>query len=271
MREKPARQVVMPTGKPSGGSARQDKVTETLVAGTAPGRVTARAHVEAAAPAEADHGHGSDHACFDPACFAPDPGCLDPHAAMCLDDEVTAILDVAMPDAGDVTDQGAQAGADAEITALYGAHYRSLVRLAALLVHDIATAEEVVQDSFVALHAGLHRLRDNEKSLSYLRAAVVNRSRSVLRHRMVVDKNAPKPAPDMPSAEHGAMVLIERSSVVAALRSLPERQREVVVLRFYADMSEAQIASTMGITRGAVKSHTSRAMSSLRTVLEAQS
>jgi len=154
------------------------------------------------------------------------------------------------------------------ITELYGAHYRPLVRLAALLVHDVATAEEVVQDSFVALHAGLSRLRDNEKTLAYLRAAVVNRSRSVLRHRMVVDRNAPKSAPDMPSAEHGALALIERSEVVAALRGLPVRQREVVVLRFYADLSEAQIASTMGITRGAVKSHTSRAMSALRTVLE---
>ena len=137
-----------------------------------------------------------------------------------------------------------------------------------LLVHDVATAEEVVQDSFVALHSGLHRLRDSEKALAYLRAAVVNRSRSVLRHRVVVDRNAPKPAPDMPSAEHGALALIERSAVVAALRDLPLRQREVVVLRFYADLSEAQIASTMGITRGAVKSHTSRAMSALRTVLE---
>ncbi|HEX9623266.1 MAG TPA: SigE family RNA polymerase sigma factor [Streptosporangiaceae bacterium] len=154
------------------------------------------------------------------------------------------------------------------ITELYGAHYRPLVRLAALLVHDVATAEEVVQDSFVALHAGLTRLRDNEKTLAYLRAAVVNRSRSVLRHRMVVDRNSPKSAPDMPSAEHGALALIERSEVVAALRGLPVRQREVVVLRFYADLSEAQIASTMGITRGAVKSHTSRAMSALRTVLE---
>ncbi|HET7014810.1 MAG TPA: SigE family RNA polymerase sigma factor [Streptosporangiaceae bacterium] len=158
--------------------------------------------------------------------------------------------------------------ADTAITELYGAHYRPLVRLAALLVHDVATAEEVVQDSFVALHAGLHRLRDNEKALAYLRAAVVNRSRSVLRHRVVVDRNAPKPAPDMPSAELGALALIERSAVVAALRELPVRQREVVVLRFYADLSEAQIASSMGITRGAVKSHTSRAMSALRSVLE---
>jgi RNA polymerase sigma-70 factor (sigma-E family) len=160
------------------------------------------------------------------------------------------------------------ADADAAVTELYGMHYRSLVRLAALLVHDTATAEEVVQDSFVAMHAGLHRLRDGEKALSYLRAAVVNRSRSVLRHRVVVDRNAPKPAPDMPSAEHSALALIERSSVVAALRTLPHRQREVVVLRYYGDLSEAQIASAMGITRGAVKSHTSRAMAALRSVLE---
>ena len=164
--------------------------------------------------------------------------------------------------------EAGQASADAAIAGLYGAHYRPLVRLALLLVHDLATAEEVVQDSFVALHSGLHRLRDSEKAVAYLRAAVVNRSRSVLRHRVVVDRNAPKPAPDMPSAEHGALALLERSAVVSALRALPVRQREVVVLRFYADLSEAQIALTMGITRGAVKSHTSRAMAALRSVLE---
>jgi len=205
----------MTTREPSGLPARQDKVTETLVAATTLGRVTAEPRRDTSAS------NGS------------------------------RIID-----------------ADAAITEIYGLHYRSLVRLATLLVHDISTAEEVVQDSFVALHAGMHRLRDSEKTLSYLRAAVVNRSRSVLRHRIVVDRNAPKPAPDMPSAEHGALTLIERSSVVAALRSLPERQREVVVLRFYGDLSEAQIAGAMGITRGAVKSHTSRAMSALRSVLE---
>jgi RNA polymerase sigma factor (sigma-70 family) len=74
----------------------------------------------------------------------------------------------------------------------------------------------------------------------------------------------------MPSAELGALALIERSSVIKALGCLPARQREVVVLRFYADLSEAQIASAMGITRGAVKSHTSRAMAALRSVLEPQ-
>ena len=158
--------------------------------------------------------------------------------------------------------------ADRAVTALYTAHYRSLVRLAALLVRDVATAEEVVQDSFVAMHGGWRRLRDSDKALSYLRQSVVNRSRSVLRHRVVVDRNAPKPAPDMPSAEHGAIALFERSAVISALRTLPARQREALVLRFYGDMSEAQIADAMQISRGAVKSHTARAMQALRTVLE---
>jgi RNA polymerase sigma-70 factor (sigma-E family) len=158
--------------------------------------------------------------------------------------------------------------ADRVVTAIYSEHYRSLVRLAAFLVRDNATAEEVVQDSFVAMHGAWRRLRDTDKALSYLRQSVVNRSRSVLRHRIVVDKNTPKPPPDMPSAEHGAIIQLERSAVVTALRALPERQREALVLRYYGDMSEAQIASVMGISRGAVKSHTARAMSALRTVLE---
>jgi RNA polymerase sigma-70 factor (sigma-E family) len=158
---------------------------------------------------------------------------------------------------------------DRAVTELYGAHYRSLVRLAALMVRDLGTAEEVVQEAFVALtHGGWYRLRDNEKALAYLRQSVVNRSRSVLRHRQVVDRNAPKPAPDMPSAEHGAIALAEREAVIAALGSLPPRQREALVLRFYADMSEAQIAATMQISRGAVKSHTARAMAALRPLLE---
>jgi RNA polymerase sigma-70 factor (sigma-E family) len=158
--------------------------------------------------------------------------------------------------------------ADQAVTELYSAHYRSLVRLAALLVRDLGTAEEVVQDSFVAMHGGWRRLRDSDKALSYLRQSVVNRSRSVLRHRVVVDRNAPKPPPDMPSAEHGAIALFERSAVISALRTLPPRQREALVLRFYGDMSEAQIANAMQISRGAVKSHTARAMQALRTVLE---
>jgi RNA polymerase sigma-70 factor (sigma-E family) len=157
--------------------------------------------------------------------------------------------------------------ADEAVCALYRAQYTQLVRLAAFIVGDPGTAEEVVQDAFVAMHAAWRRLRDTDNALFYLRRSVVNRSRSVLRHRAVVDKHAPKPAPDAPSAEHEALNLLERSAVVAALRTLPARQREALVLRYYADLSEAQIASAMGISKGAVKSHASLGRSALRAYL----
>ena len=176
-----------------------------------------------------------------------------------------AILAEAFPASGTAR---AEWSADLAVVELYSQHYRALVRLAALLVRDTPTAEEVVQDAFVAMHGGWQRLRDTEKALAYLRQAVVNRSRSVLRHRTVVDKNLQKAPPDMPSAEHGALVLLERHAVVAALRDLPDRQREAIVLRYYADLSEAEIAAAMGISRGAVKSHTARGMTALRAALE---
>jgi len=153
------------------------------------------------------------------------------------------------------------------VTALYSAHYRSFVRLAVLLVRDLAAAEEIVQDSFIALHAAWRRLRDNEKALSYLRQSVVNRSRSVLRHHVVADKTAPKLAPDLPAAQH-TLTLLERSAVISALWALPPKQREVLVLRYYAGLTDAQIASATGISIGAVKSHTARGVSSLRAVLD---
>ncbi|MGH3251453.1 MAG: SigE family RNA polymerase sigma factor, partial [Trebonia sp.] len=146
------------------------------------------------------------------------------------------------------------------VTEIYTLHYNQLVRLAVMLVHDVQTAEEVVQDAFEAMHLAWRRLRETEKALSYLRQTIVNRSRSVLRHRKVVELHAPKPAPDEQSAEHAALTLIERSAVTSALRALPARQREAIVLRYYGDFSEADIATAMGISRGAVKSHTARAM-----------
>jgi RNA polymerase sigma-70 factor (sigma-E family) len=154
------------------------------------------------------------------------------------------------------------------VTEIYRDHYNQLVRLAVMLVHDVQTAEEVVQDAFEAMHLAWRRLRESEKALSYLRQAIVNKSRSVLRHRKVVEMHAPKPAPDEQSAEHAALTLIERSAVTSALRTLPVRQREAVVLRYYGDFSEADIAKAMGISRGAVKSHTARAMAALKSTLE---
>jgi RNA polymerase sigma-70 factor (sigma-E family) len=157
---------------------------------------------------------------------------------------------------------------DAALTALYTAHYRQLVRLAYFLLRDGGQAEEVVQDAFVAMHGSWRRLRDPERAEAYLRQAVVNRCRSGLRHRAVEARYAPKAAPDAPSAEYGAIGTIERRGVVDALRALPTRQREVLVLRYYGDLSEAQIAQTLGISPGAVKSHASRGMAALRSTLE---
>ena len=158
--------------------------------------------------------------------------------------------------------------ADRMLTEIYAGEYRSLVRLAMLLVNDVPTAEDVVQEAFIAVYLGWRRLRSSEKALAYLRRTVVNRSRSELRHRAVVSKHASEHVPDEPSAESGAIALLERSSVIAALRRLPDRQREAIVLRYYAGLSEAEIAAAMGISKGAVKSHSARGMAALKSVLE---
>ena len=173
---------------------------------------------------------------------------------------------------GQVVD-AATRDADEALVALYTAHYRSLVRLSTLLLRDEAAAEDVVQDAFVAMHGSWRRLRDTDKALAYLRQAVVNRSRSRLRHLKVADRKAPALLPaeasaSLPSAEHGALAALERQHVMRVLRTLPPRQREVLVLRYYADLSEAQIADAMGISTGAVKSHASRGMTALRERLE---
>jgi RNA polymerase sigma-70 factor (sigma-E family) len=167
-----------------------------------------------------------------------------------------------------------EAGHDADhaVTGLYLTHYRPLVRVAALLVHDLATAEEIVQESFVAVHAAWRRLPDADHALSYLHRSVVDRSRAALRQHVVVDKIAPRLTPDLPAnhgpADHDPMVIeVERSAFISALWTLPARQREIVVLRYFADLPETQIASATGISEGAVKAHAARAMSSLRAEL----
>jgi RNA polymerase sigma-70 factor (sigma-E family) len=158
-----------------------------------------------------------------------------------------------------------QAGRDADraVTALYLTHYQPLVRMAALLVLDLATAEEIVQDSFVAVHAAWRRRPDADQALCYLRRSVVNRCRSALRRQhAAVDQIAPRPASDLPAGED------ERSAFISALWTLPPRQREVMVLRYFADLPATQIASATGISEGAVKVYTARAMSSLRAELQ---
>jgi RNA polymerase sigma-70 factor (sigma-E family) len=160
------------------------------------------------------------------------------------------------------------ASADELLTTLYTTHYRELVRLAAFLTGDRDNAEEVVQDAYVKVHASWRRVRELDKAEAYLRTAVVNLSRSRLRHRQVTQKHRPEPLVDTASAESFAMEHAQRDAVLLALQQLPRRQREAVVLRYYGDLSEAQTAAAMGCSTGAVKSHTSRAMAALRPLLE---
>jgi RNA polymerase sigma factor (sigma-70 family) len=124
-----------------------------------------------------------------------------------------------------------------------------------LLVGDVPTAEKVVQDSFIATYRVWWRLRDASKALPCLRSSVMNRARSVLRRRAVVGRHARPPAPDAASAVENALAALECLSVLAALDALPVRQRQVIVLRYYADLPEAQIAATLGIAPGSVKAH----------------
>ncbi len=154
------------------------------------------------------------------------------------------------------------------VSQLYGAHYTRLVRLAALLLHDQAVAEEVVQDCFVAMHGKWGRLRDPDKAVAYLRQSVVNRSRSVLRRRTVAARHEPDPVGSSPSAEDSVLQQEGRTEMLGALDALTDRQREVLVLRYYLDLSEADIADTLRISRGAVKSHSSRGLAALRTTWE---
>jgi RNA polymerase sigma-70 factor (sigma-E family) len=143
---------------------------------------------------------------------------------------------------------------------LYATHRLQLVRLAVLLVDDLGSAEDVVQDAFAHCLARPPKLRDDNAALAYLRTSVVNGARSALRRRRTVRAHVPARGvePDGPDAT--AVLHEEHREVLAALAQLAPRQREVLVLRYWSDLSEAQIAETLGISRGAVKSTASRAL-----------
>ncbi|MFB9522795.1 SigE family RNA polymerase sigma factor [Streptomyces cremeus] len=155
------------------------------------------------------------------------------------------------------------------LTETYRAHYRSLLGLAALLLDDLASCEDVVQEAFIRVHSARGRVREPEKTLAYLRQTVVNLSRSALRRRILGLKLLSKPMPDMASAEEGAYVSLERDALIKAMRGLQRRQREVLSLRYFADMTEAQVADVLGISLGSVKAYGSRGIAALRVAMEA--
>ena len=159
--------------------------------------------------------------------------------------------------------------ADEAVTPLYAGQYRALVRLAALLLRDVGAAEEVVQDSFVAMHGSWRRLRDPDRALAYLRQSVVNRSRSALRHRTVVARHAPAPLPDAASAEHGALEALERgrsSWRAAPAAHPPARGARAALLQSTCPRRDRR---RVGISRGRSRATLSRGLAALKVALAA--
>ena len=149
-----------------------------------------------------------------------------------------------------------------QLVALYNEHYDALVRLASFLLDDTESCEEVVQDAFVKLFTVAEPTVGKESA--YLRTMVMNGARSRMRKRFVRRRFIHELPEPTASAETAALSHHERENVIRALRRLPRRQSEVLMLRFYNDLSEAEIAETLGISAGSVKTHTSRGLASLR-------
>jgi RNA polymerase sigma-70 factor (sigma-E family) len=155
-----------------------------------------------------------------------------------------------------------------QVTALYQAHALGLVRLAVLMVGDQPTAEDVVQDAFLGLYRRWSALKDPERALSYARSSVLNGCRMAHRARSSREKVTLAAPDDIESAEATALLGEEHREVIAALRRLPARQREAVLLRYYLDMTEDQAAQAMQVSRGTVKSATSRGLAALGRLLK---
>jgi RNA polymerase sigma-70 factor (sigma-E family) len=154
------------------------------------------------------------------------------------------------------------------VTALYQVHAVGMIRLAAVMLGDRAAAEDVVQDAFCALYRRFGSLDQPDRALAYVRSCVLNGCRSEFRSRMRTSRRAASAlSPDAASAEHDALVSEEHREVLRALRRLPDRQREALVLRFFLDLPEPEIARSMGISQGTVKSTTSRALAALARLL----
>ena len=155
-----------------------------------------------------------------------------------------------------------------DLAVLYERNYARLVRFAALMVGSVGDAEEIVQDAFVTAYRSLWRIRDQDKLGAYVMRSVINGCQGLLRrkrhgrHQVISEAVA--------GADQSLSSVAVRRDMVAVLAQLPERQREVMFLRYYLDQSEERIARAMGITRGAVKKHAARAAGNLRSLLEGE-
>ena len=178
-----------------------------------------------------------------------------------------------------IADSQLSRGSADSVTALYAEHALGLVRLAVVLTGDRAAAEDIVQDAFLGLYRRWDKVPDMAAPLAYLRVSVVNGCRTALRRRSrltfrfpaAADATADGTDPDTgltESAETSVLLSEEQRAMAAALRTLPVRQREAVVLRYYLELSVNETAQAMGISPGTVKSTTHRALAAVRQFLK---
>ena len=163
---------------------------------------------------------------------------------------------------------GSAQDADALVATLFTQEADRLVALARFFTDDRTAAEDLVQEAFIRLARNTGRIRDTDKAAAYLRSIVVNLSRDHNRRGLVSLRHRPPAVLDEPSAEETSFRQESRREVVAALRSLPHRQRECLALRYYLELSDSQIAETLGVSLGAVKSYVHRALETLASTLE---
>lgn len=161
---------------------------------------------------------------------------------------------------------------DVLVADLFAAEGRSLVRLARMFCDDQAAAEDLVQEAFIRLHRSAASIRQIERAPAFLRSIVINLARDhnrrglmSLRHRATTHR------PDIVAGfEDDAVENEADRAVLAAVRLLPDRQRACVVLRYYLQYSESEIAATLGISKNSVKTHCRRALATLENVLEVE-
>jgi RNA polymerase sigma-70 factor (sigma-E family) len=159
------------------------------------------------------------------------------------------------------------AGAEGQVTALYQAHAVGLVRLAMLMLGDQSSAEDVVQEAFFGLYRRWDKLSAQDRAVAYVRSSVLNGCRDVLRRR---SRKIPAALlePDAPSAEVRILLAEEHREVLVALRRLPDRQREAVILRHCLALPEDEVAQAMNVSRGTVKSASHRGLATLARILK---
>ena len=144
--------------------------------------------------------------------------------------------------------------------------WHHLLRTAYLLTGDRGDAEDLVQSALVRVHRNWHRIERRDAPAVYARRILVNLNASVWRRRLRLREQPAAQLPDRPDPDATEAHALRDELLRACLR-LPPRQRAVLVLRYFEDLTEAETAATLGISVGAVKSQTSRGLDRLRAVL----